>query len=193
MTAITGNERSGNPGAAGTFSATDAERFYQYLGAWKGPLATRESQQEALAFWRSSSAEGIRWLVQRLRAEHHVDALHGAASLLSDLGEISLGPIFEELAGEPSGDQALALLRALGWMSELEAAPRLEGAQAALTLVDLLQDDDPDIRAAAARAMSLLPRERVSRWLSRRLRIEVDPDVRATLEEELERLGTAKV
>ena len=131
--------------------------------------------------------------MQRLRDEHHVDALHGAASLLSDLGEISLGPIFEELAREPSGDQVLALLRALGWLSGSEAAPQLESVQAELTLVDLHEENDPDVRSAAARAMSLLPRERVSRWLSRRLRDEVDPDVRATLEEGLERLGTAKV
>jgi predicted HTH domain antitoxin len=176
-----------------TFAAADAERFYQYLGAWKGPLATREAQQEARAFWRSSGATGVRWLVQRLRTEHHIDALHGVASLLSDLGDMILGPIFEELVKEPSSDQSLALLWALGSLSESEASPRLEGVQAELVLVDLLQNDAPDIREAAATAMRLLPAQRASRWLSHRLRIEAGPDVRKTIEGELERAGPAKV
>jgi hypothetical protein len=176
-----------------TFAATDAERYYQYLGAWRGLWATRGAQQEAFAFWRSSGEEGVRWLVQRLRDEHHVDALHGAASLLSDLGAIILGPIFEELAGEPSGDQALALLRAIGWLSDSETTPRLEAVRAELILVDLLQNDAPDIREAAARAVRLLPHERVSRRLSQCLRNETDADVRATIEEGLERLRAAKV
>jgi predicted HTH domain antitoxin len=177
----------------GTLSAADAERFYQYLGAWKGPLATREAQQETQAFWRSSGASGIRWLVQRLRTEHHIDALHGVASLLSDLGDVILGPIFEELAREPSSDQALALLWALGSLSDSEASPRLEGVQAELVLVDLLQNDAPDIREAAATAMRLLPAQRASRWLSHRLRIEANPDVRTAIEGELERPRPTKV
>jgi hypothetical protein len=170
-----------------SFSPNDAQRFYDCLGAWRGPLATPKVQQEALGFWRSNGEEGVRWLVRRLRDEHHVDALHGVASLLADLGEVILGPVFEELSAHPSSDQALALLRALGWLSEAEGAPRLEGVQAELVLADLLQDDQADIRAAAAQALRLLSREKALRWLSRRLRDETNQEVRATLEDELQR------
>jgi hypothetical protein len=92
------------------FSASEAERFYRSLGAWKGPLAAREVQDGAFNFWRSSGEEGIQRLVRRLKDEHQLDSLHGAASLLADLGEMTLGPIFDELSGGASGDHALCLL-----------------------------------------------------------------------------------
>jgi predicted HTH domain antitoxin len=176
-----------------TFATAEAERFYECLGAWRGPLATREVQQKALEFWRSAGEEGVRWLVRRLRDEHHVDALHGVASLLADLGAVIVGPVFRELAEEPSDDQTVALLWALGSFSESEAAVRLEGVEAELTLVDLLQNNEPDVREAAATAMRLLPPHRASRWLTHRLRNETDPYVRATIGHELERARTAKV
>jgi HEAT repeats len=74
-----------------------------------------------------------------------------------------------------------------------EAAPRLEGVQAELVLADLLQEDEADLREAAARALRLLSREKVVRWLSRRLRDETDPEVRTTIEEELKRDRAEKV
>ena len=48
-----------------------------------------------------------------------------------------------------------------------------------------LQDVDPDIRQAAARAMRLLPSERAIGWLDLRRPVEPDADVGETLEEEL--------
>ena len=115
--------------------------------------------------------------MRRLREEHHIDALHGTASLLSDLGEVIVDPIFQELGDEPSGDQALALLRALSWSSDRSGRHAREEVKAETYLVDLLQNDEPDVREAAANAMRLLPDERALRWLSHRLRSETDTDV----------------
>ena len=168
-----------------TFAEANAERFYQYLGAWKGPLATPESQQEALAFWRSSGEEGVRWLVERLRNEHHVDAMHGAASLLSDLGAVIVDPIFQELGKAPSGDQAQVLLWALVSLAESEPSIRSEGARPELVLAEFLQHNEPDLRESAAGAMRLLRHERALRWLSQRLRDETNAEVRQTIEDEL--------
>src|SRR4051812_31113458 len=99
------------------FSPSEAERFYNPLGAWKGPLTAREVQEEAFDFWRSSGEEGVRWLVRRLREEHHAETLHAPGSLLADLGEIIFGPVFEELSRGAAGDQALCLLWALDSLS----------------------------------------------------------------------------
>src|SRR5205823_5356066 len=104
------------------------------LGAWKGPLAAREVQDAALRFWRSSGEEGVRWLVRRLRDEFHLETLHGVASLLADLGEIILGPVFEELSQAASRDQALGLLWALDPLSESDPTLRIESDQAELIL-----------------------------------------------------------
>src|SRR5205085_11708238 len=95
MTAFPRTE-SGGPRIA--FSSSETEGFYSAVGAWKGPLAAREVQDEALRFWRSSGEEGVRWLMRRLRDEFHLETLHGVASLLADLGEIILDPVFEDLS-----------------------------------------------------------------------------------------------
>ncbi len=167
------------------FSPAEAEHFYRPLGAWKGPLSSREVKQEALDFWRSSGEQGVRWLVARLRDEHHVEALHGAASLLGDLGEVILDPVFEELSRGAASDQAVCLLWALDSLSESEPTLGLENARAELALADFLQSDDPDLREAAAEAMRILKSERATRWLEHRLRDETNPEVRKTIESEL--------
>jgi hypothetical protein len=177
--------KSGEPKI--TFSPSEAQRFYSPLGAWKGPLAAREVQEEALRFWRSSGEEGVRWLVARLRDEHHVETLHAVGSLLADLGAIILDPIFEELSRGATGDQALCLLWALDGLSEADPTLRIENAQAELVLADLLQDDEPDVREEAAEAMRLLRPERAVRWLAHRLRDETNADVRPTIQRELTR------
>jgi hypothetical protein len=182
MTALPVTE-SGEPRI--TFSLSEADHFYQPLGAWKGPLSSREVKKQAVDFWRSSGEAGVRWLVHRLREEHHVETLHEAASLLADLGEIILGPIFEELSRGATGDQTLCLLWALDSLSESDATLRLESAQAELVLADHLQNDEPDVREGAAEAMRLLKSERAVRWLEHRLRDETTADVRRTLEREL--------
>jgi HEAT repeats len=56
-----------------------------------------------------------------------------------------------------------------------------------LALADLLQNDEPEVREAAASGMRLLRPERAVRWLEHRLRDETDADVRSTIEEELTR------
>jgi hypothetical protein len=175
-----------------TFSPSEAERYYSPLGAWKGPLAARDVQDESLHFWRSSGEEGVRWLIHRLRDEFHLETLHGVASLLADLGEIILAPVFEELSRGASRDQALCLLWALDSLSESDPASRLEAAQAELALADLLQDEDSDVREAAAEAMGLLRPERAVRWLEHRLRDETDAEVRQTIQRELTRLQAGR-
>jgi predicted HTH domain antitoxin len=177
---------------APAFAPDEAARHYDCLGAWRGPLSARAVQDEALEFWRSTGEDGVRWLVRRLRDEHHVDALHGVASLLADLGEGILGPVFEELSSHASSDQALALLRALGWLGESKGARRLKDAQAELVLADLLQDNEADVREAAAQALRLLSQEKAVRWLTHRLRDEADEEVRATIEDELKRTRVEK-
>ena len=69
---------------------------------------------------------GIDWLVSRLRDEVQVEAIHAASSLLARLGEAAIGPAIEELANDPTPDQALALLNALGSHSAAESRPTLE-------------------------------------------------------------------
>ena len=54
-------------------------------------------------------------------------------------------------------------------------------------LADFLQHDDPDLREAAAEAISLLPPERAVHWLTHRLRDEADVRVREAIELELSR------
>jgi hypothetical protein len=171
-----------------TFSPSEAERYYSPLGAWKGPLAVREIQDEALRFWRRSGEEGVRWLIQRLRDEFHLETLHGVASLLADLGESILAPVFEELSRGASRDQALCLLWALDSLIESDPSLRFEASEAELALADLLQNDDSDVREAAAEAMRLLRPERAVRWLEHRLRDETDTEVRQTVQREPTRL-----
>jgi hypothetical protein len=182
MTAFPWTE-SGGPKIA--FSPSEAEHYYQPLGAWKGPSSSREVKRECVEFWRSSGEEGVRWLVRRLREEHHVETLHAAASLLADLGEIVLGPIFEELSRGARGDQPLCLLWALDSLSESDPTLRLESAQDELVLAGLLQNEEPDVREGAAEAMRLLASERAVRWLEHGLLDESNEDVRRTLEREL--------
>jgi hypothetical protein len=98
----------------------------------------------------------------------------------------------EELANDPTTDQALALLNALGALGEAESRPMLEGALAELVLADFLQHDDPDLREAAALAIRLLPPERAVHWLTHRLRDETDDAVREAIELELSRHRTGR-
>ena len=64
---------------------------------------------------------------------------------------------------------------------------RVETAQAELALADLLQDEDSDVREAAAEARRLLRPERAVRWLEHRLRDETDAEVRQTIRRERRR------
>jgi hypothetical protein len=158
---MTGSEaiRSSIEAQPPVFSPSEAQRFYSPLGAWKGPLASTDVQGEALAFWRASGEAGIRWLVRRLKDEHDLDSLHGAASLLAELGQVIIDPVFQQLAAGASGDQALCLLWALDSLCESDPGVRVEGAQPELVLADLLRNDDPDVRDVAASAMRLVRRE----------------------------------
>ena len=61
-----------------------------------------------------------------------MDALHGAASLLADLGAECIKPILKELRRQPTVDQALALLQALSWIAE-SANPKLRAIEAEVT------------------------------------------------------------
>src|SRR6185312_8296150 len=99
------------------------------------------------------------------------------------LGEVGVGPIIEELGDSLVADQSLALLKALAWLGESQDHPTLEGAQAELILAHCLQDDDPDMREAAAGAMRLLPLERAIRWLNPRLRVEANEDVKRAIQD----------
>jgi hypothetical protein len=168
---------------ARAFRPEEAEQRFRGLGNWKN-AAQGEAARE---YWRTAGVEGIEWLVRRLRSERHVEVLHDAAALLADLGRGSIGPVLEELACDPAPDQALALLRALGWLGETSERPTLEGAQGELTLAELLQHGDPDIREAAACAMRLLRPERAAHWLSMRRRVEPDANVREAIDDELAR------
>jgi hypothetical protein len=168
---------------ARAFRPDEAEQQFRGLGNWKHP----ETGRTAREYWFGAGAQEVEWLVRRLRSETHVEVLHDAAALLSDLGRASVGPIIEELDRNPAADQALALLRALGWLGDSHERPTLEGAQGELILADLLQHDDPDIREAAACAMRLLRPERAAHWLARRRRVEPDAAVLAAIEDELGR------
>jgi hypothetical protein len=167
------------------FTPEEAEARYQALGAWKGPAAAKDVQRAAKEFWIGAGAAGARWLVARLHDEAVVDTLHAVGSMLADLGDLAIGPIVVGLLGAPSPDQALTLLKALGWQGESDRRPRLEGAEFELILAERLQDEDPDMREAAACAMRLLSPQRALRWLEHRLRNEPDAEVRRTIEEEL--------
>jgi hypothetical protein len=174
---------------AGAFRPEEAEQRFRGLGNWKNAAAPEAARE----FWRTAGVEGIEWLVRRLRSERHVEVLHDAAALLADLGRGSIGPVLEELVSDPAPDQALALLRALGWLGESRDRPTLEGAQGELTLAEWLQHGDPDIREAAARAMRLLRPERATHWLSMRQCVEPDAGVREAIDDELARYQTGWV
>jgi HEAT repeat protein len=171
-------------GAEAAFPLTPeaAEVHHQRLGRWKGREASPEAQSESARFWRESGLAGIRRLVARLRDERHDDRLRGTASMLADLGPASLDPILEAFQDEPTADQALALLWALGWIGDRH---QTGDAGAELVLVRYLFDDNPELREAAARATRLIPPQRGKPWLTRRLRVESDREVRLTIEHEL--------
>jgi hypothetical protein len=171
--------------ASERFSPEEAESQYRKLGRWKDPEAAAGDRNESWSFWLDSGATGASWLAHRLREEKRMEALHGAASLLADLGGNSILPIYWELSRETTPDQALALLRALGWLGEKRVTPDLRIMEIESTLNDYLRHDDPDIREAAARAMRLLGSRHAVHWLTSRLRDESDADVRTTIEEEL--------
>jgi hypothetical protein len=103
--------------------------------------------------------------------------------MLAALGPMSLRPILEALRGEPTADQTLSLLWSLGWLGGRHTT---EDTLAELVLVRYLFDADPDIRDAASRALRLLPPQSARPWLVQRQREEPDPDVRRTIEEELD-------
>jgi hypothetical protein len=160
-----------------------AETHYQGLGRWRGRATSPDAQEESRRFWRESGLAGVRWLVGRLRDELHDDRLRGTAATLADLGSVSLGPILEALRDEPTTDQALALLWALGWLGDRQET---EDMRAELILVQYLFDENAELREASARAMRLIPPHRAKRWLTRRLRDESGREVRLSIEDELE-------
>lgn len=133
------------------------EDDYRRIGWWKGPDATPQSRDERARSWRARGAIGARWLARRLRQESHIDLLDGAAAVLADLGEASLGPIIAELEREPTRDQAEALLKALGWLAEGGHDSGSQSSRLERALDDLLSHGDPDLRARAADAARLLP------------------------------------
>jgi hypothetical protein len=166
------------------------ESHYRTLGRLKGPEAAPEAQAESRRFWQEAGVAGIRWLVARLRDETLDDRLRGAASLLDDLGAISLRPILDALEGEPTANQALALLWALGWLGDRHETT---DSRAELVLVRYLFNEDPELREASVRAMRLLPPRRAKVWLTQRFRDESDREVRLTIQDELEAPRGAEV
>jgi hypothetical protein len=88
---------------------------------------------------------------------------------------LRLGRISPDEAAEVAG-LGRAEFDAAAALAEGPRGPRAE-----------LQDEDPDMREAAACAMRLLNPPRAIRWLEHRLRNEPDAEVRRTIEEELAR------
>jgi predicted HTH domain antitoxin len=176
---------SQEPHVGATFTPAAAEGHYRPLGRLKGEMSTDNVQTSARAFWQSSGVEGARWLARRLRWEVQIETLHAAAALLADLGCAAVTPIAEELARNPTSDQAWALLQALGWLANGPSAQTIEEASVELLLASFLQHRDPDVREAAAHAMRLLPPEQAVYWLRRREREEQDREVVLTIEDEL--------
>jgi hypothetical protein len=121
-------------------------------------------------------------LIARLREEVQDDRLRGAASMLADLGRISLSPIVEALRQGPPTNQALALLWALGWLGDRQESGDL---QTELVLVQYLLDQNPELREASARAFRLIRPDQARTWLTLRLREEPDREVKRTIEDEL--------
>ena len=96
--------------------------------------------------------------------------------------------MLETLQGEPMSGQALALLWAVGWLGDQRETADI---RVELILVQYLFDEDPELREAAARALRVIPPHRARAWLTRRLRVESDREVRLTIEDELEVSRTA--
>jgi HEAT repeat protein len=179
-----GADAGGGRRPARPFDPEEAEGHYRALQSWKNPESLRRAARD---FWDAGGVEAIRWLIDRLRDEVQVEAIHAASSLLARLGEVTLSAAVEGLANDPTPDQARALLNALGWLGAAESSPTLEGALAELVFADFLQHDDPDLREAAAEAIRLLPPERAVHWLTHRLRDETDPAVRQAIARALSR------
>ena len=164
------------------------EDQYEKIGWWKGPLATSSARQEVHDFWVSRGSRGARWLVRRLRSESHLDLLSGVANLLADLGELSLGPIVEELELEPTRDQAEALLKALAWLGAAGMTAGPLAGRLIPILSAVLIHEDFDVREAACRATSLLAPGRARALLESRLAVEPSSEVRQTIEETIAQL-----
>ncbi len=165
-----------------------AESHYQALGRRKGPLADAKVQAAARDYWSSAGQAGATWLVQRLRTETNVEALHAVGSQLADLGQVALRPILDELDREPTVDQAIALLKAVGWMVEADPALHCSDPATEATLGRLLQSREADIREAAAEAFPLVPPNRSVVWLESRLHDEQVEDVLLTIRAVLDHL-----
>jgi predicted HTH domain antitoxin len=164
------------------------EDQYQRIGWWRGPLATSSARQEVHDFWASRGSLGARWLARRLRSESHLELLSEVANLLADLGELSLGPIVEELELEPSRDQAEALLKALAWLGAAGINAGSRAGRLIPILSAALKHDDPDVRDAASRATSLLTPGHARALLESRLAVEPSTEVRQTIEETIAQL-----
>ena len=139
------------------------------LGAWKGTLAARDVQEGSLpsggrvaktASDGSSIVYGTNSTSRRSTGSPPCWQTSARSSLLRS----------SKSCRGASRDPAICLLWALNSLSESDSTLRRETAQAELALADLLQDEDSDVREAAAEAMRLLRPERAVRWLEHRLR-----------------------
>jgi hypothetical protein len=118
-----GTDLEGRPPVPTAASDEVFEGVYQQIGWWKGPCSKPEARAQMREFWRLEGDRGLRWLAGRLRREGHIDLLQGVASLLADAGSAAIPPILDELEHDRPIDQAMFLLKALGWMGRRESKP----------------------------------------------------------------------
>ncbi len=161
---------------------TKFDLAFKKFGSWKGPFASKVGTDSEIDFWRRAGQRGIYWLIGRTRTEHDNETLDSVATVLSKLGLPAREAITRNLEAQPTVDQAICLLRAIGHV-HLEVGRGYE--RIVQIMRRYLTHPDPDVREAAISATTALLAEDARNVLRGVLRNENDPFLRDLITDEL--------
>src|SRR5206468_7253848 len=100
--------------APGPTSETKFDLAFKKFGSWKGPFTSKAGTDSEIDFWRRAGQQGIYWLIGKTRIEHDNETLDSVATVLSSLGLPAIEAITGKLEAQPTVDQAICLLKAIG-------------------------------------------------------------------------------
>jgi hypothetical protein len=157
---------------------------YRKLGWYKGPLGTREVQDEVRRFWVTKGAEGAVWLLNRIRDEYSVDVLAAVAEIVGDIGHEDAAGVeacLDILDRDPSEEQEDVALTALRWMAAPSAGSLVARLRTAIERY--LRRPDAEIQERAVLATRALPAG-VAEELFAAVHDDVEEAVRDAVDEE---------
>ena len=158
---------------------------FKQIGLLGGRYTKPAERLEEIGFWRQAGSAGARWLIREAEHTSSLTQAWGIADVLASMGAEAVDPIMESLACGASDELADMMLSALGAMSATDVATRAD--QVAGSLRVFLRHPDESVRSKAAAATSVLPVQSAAAMLQSRLTEETNPDVRAAIQDELDR------